>query len=278
MKTLQKLKMGAWTAIALFGLTGTAVAGETLDRVMEKKSMVVATNASWPPQSFLDDSGNLTGFDIDVSGEIAKRLGVEISYETPDWAIMTGGHWKGRYDIGVASVTPTKARSKVIDFVSIYYYSPYVYVVHADSDIQTVEQLNGRKIGVETATTSEDFINRRLEIDAPGMPPIEYKVEPGEIRTYASSMLPFDDLRLGAGVRLDAVIAPVQTAENAIKNGYKVRIIENEYAFREPLVVIADKGDDEWVTKVSGVLEEMKSDGTLSALTEKWYGKDFSDK
>lgn len=74
------------------------------------------------------------------------------------------------------------------------------------------------------------------------------------------------------------MIAPVQTAENAIKNGYKVRIIENEYAFREPLVVIADKGDDEWVAKVSGVLEEMKSDGTLSALTEKWYGKDFSDK
>lgn len=182
------------------------------------------------------------------------------------------------FNCQATSVTPTKARAKVIDFVSIYYYSPYVYVVHADSEIQIVDQLTGKKIGVETATTSEDFINRRLEIEAPDMPPIEYKVEPGEVRTYASSMLPFDDLRLGAGVRLDGVIAPVQTAENAIKNGYPVRIIENEYAFREPLVVIADKGDDEWVAKVAGALEEMKVDGTLSALTEKWYGKDYSDK
>ncbi len=54
-------------------------------------------------------------------------------------------------------------------------------------------------------------------------------------------MLPFDDLRLGDGVRIDAIIAPEQTAQNAIKNGYPVKIIEGEYAFREPLVVIAEK-------------------------------------
>ena len=267
-------------AAALLGVIvpGAAFAGDTLERVMSKGTMVVATNANWPPQSFLNDSGKLEGYDIDVSREIAKRLGVEVAYETPDWAIMTGGHWKGRFDIGVASVTPTKARSKVIDFVSIYYYSPYVYVVHKDADIHTVEDLNGKVIGVETGTTSEDFINRRLEIDAPGLPPVEYKVEPGEVKTYASSLLPFDDLRLGAGVRLDAIIAPVQTAENAIKNGYPVRILEGEFAFKEPLVVIADKGDPEWAAKVAGVLDGMKSDGTLSTLTEKWYGKDYSDK
>lgn len=267
-------------AAALLGVIvpGAAFAGDTLERVMSKGTMVVATNANWPPQSFLNDSGKLEGYDIDVSREIAKRLGVEVAYETPDWAIMTGGHWKGRFDIGVASVTPTKARSKVIDFVSIYYYSPYVYVVHKDAGIHKVEDLNGKVIGVETGTTSEDFINRRLEIDAPGLPPVEYKVEPGEVKTYASSLLPFDDLRLGAGVRLDAIIAPVQTAENAIKNGYPVRILEGEFAFKEPLVVIADKGDPEWAAKVAGVLDGMKSDGTLSTLTEKWYGKDYSDK
>ena len=58
-------------------------------------------------------------------------------------------------------------------------------------------------------------------------------------------MLPFDDLRLGAGVRLDAIIAPVQTAEAAIASGYPVRILDGDFAFQEPLVVIADKGDAE---------------------------------
>ncbi|USJ27275.1 transporter substrate-binding domain-containing protein [Ensifer adhaerens] len=273
---MKKLFMRLTVGVAFVTAAVSAHAGETLDRVMEKKAMVVATNSGWPPQSYLDDSNEMVGFDIDVSREIAKRLGVEVSFETPDWATLTGGRWQGRYDLGVGSVTPTKARAQVIDFVGIYYYSPYVYVVHKDSDAKSVTDLNGKVIGVETATTSEDFINRKLEIDAPGLPPIEYKLEPGEVRTFADSMLPFDDLRLGAGVRLDAVIAPEQTAMNAIKNGYPVKVLEGEYAFREPLVVIGEKVDPDWTAKVGGIVEEMKKDGTLGQLTTKWYGKDYS--
>ncbi|MGH6773712.1 transporter substrate-binding domain-containing protein [Brucella tritici] len=266
--------MGVAGAILATGFS--AFAGETLDRVMEKKAMVVATNAGWPPQSFLDDSNKLVGFDVDVANEIGKRLGVTVSFETPDWATLTGGRWQGRYDVGVGSVTPTKARAKVIDFAGVYYYSPYVYVVHKDSEAKSVADLKGKVIGVETATTSEDFARRQLEIDAPGLPPIEYKLEPGEIRTFADSMLPFDDLRLGDGVRIDAIIAPEQTAQNAIKNGYPVKILEGEYAFREPLVVIDEKNDPEWTAKIGEIIQQMKSDGTLATLTAKWYGKDYS--
>lgn len=110
------------------------------------------------------------GFDVDVANEIGKRLGVTVSFETPDWATLTGGRWQGRYDVGVGSVTPTKARAKVIDFAGVYYYSPYVYVVHKDSEAKSVADLKGKVIGVETATTSEDFARRQLEIDAPGLP------------------------------------------------------------------------------------------------------------
>ncbi len=263
-------------AAAVLAMASLAHAGATLDRVMSKKTMVVATNSGWPPQSFLNDNNEMVGFDIDVSREIGKRLGVEVSFQTPDWATLTGGHWQGRYDVGVGSVTPTKSRAQVIDFAGIYYYSPYVYVVHKDSPLKSVGDLNGKVIGVETATTSEDFIRRNLQIDAPGMPPIQYKVEPGEVRTFADSMLPFDDLRLGPGVRLDAVIAPEQTALNAIKNGYPLRIIQGEYAFREPLVVIAEKGDSEWTAEVGEIIKSMKADGTLGTLTKKWYGADYS--
>jgi polar amino acid transport system substrate-binding protein len=89
-------------------------------------------------------------------------------------------------------------------------------------------------------------------------------------------MLPFDDLRLGPGVRIDAVVAPEQTAKNAIKNGYPLRVIEGEYAFREPLVVIAEKGDAEWTAKIGEIIKAMKADGTLGTLTKKWYGADYS--
>ncbi|MGV2104118.1 MULTISPECIES: transporter substrate-binding domain-containing protein [unclassified Rhizobium] len=271
-KSLKRMAIGA----AALAIASVAHAGATLDRVMSKKAMVVATNSGWPPQSYLDDNNQMVGFDIDVSHEIAKRLGVEVSFDTPDWATLTGGHWQGRYDVGVGSVTPTKARAQVIDFAGIYYYSPYVYVVHKDSPVKTVSDLNGKVIGVETATTSEDFMRHQLQIDAPGLPPIEYKVTAGEIRTFADSMLPFDDLRLGPGVRIDAVVAPEQTAKNAIKNGYPLRVIEGEYAFREPLVVIAEKGDAEWTAKIGEIIKAMKADGTLGTLTKKWYGADYS--
>lgn len=269
---LKSMAIGA----AALAIASVAHAGATLDRVMSKKAMVVATNSGWPPQSYLDDSNQMVGFDIDVAREIGKRLGVEVSFETPDWATLTGGHWQGRYDVGVGSVTPTKARAQVIDFAGIYYYSPYVYVLHKDSPVKTVADLNGKVIGVETATTSEDFMRHQLQIDAPGLPPIEYKVTAGEIRTFADSMLPFDDLRLGPGVRIDAVVAPEQTALNAIKNGYPLRVIEGEYAFREPLVVIAEKGDAEWTAKIGELIKAMKADGTLGTLTKKWYGADYS--
>ena len=254
----------------------TAYAGETLDRVTSTKILSVATNAGWPPQSYLDDSNQLVGFDIDVANEIAKRLGVTTNFDTPEWGVMTGGHWSGRWDVAVGSITPTKPRAEVLDFAAVYYYSPYVFAVNNDSSVTDPKELNGKRIGVETGTTSEDYINRRLVIDAPNVPPITYWLEPGEIKTYADSMLPFDDLRLGEGVRVDAVIAGEQTVLGAIKNGYPIKVLPGDYAFQEPLAVVADKGDAEWTAKVGEIIEAMKADGTLSTLTTKWYGKDYS--
>jgi len=274
---MRKLFLGTVVTLGLISaMNVSAQAGPTMDRVMKAGEMKVATNSGWPPQSYLDDSNKLVGFDVDVANEIGKRLGVKVSFETPEWNVLTGGRWHGRFDVGVGSVTPTKARSQVIDFAGIYYYSPYVFVVHKDSKAKSRNDLNGKTIGVETGTTSEDYINRRLEIDAPGIPPIEYTLTPGEVKTYADSMLPFDDLRLGDGKRIHAVIAPEQTAQNAIKNRYPVKILEGDYAFKEPLVVITDKGDPEWTAKLGSIIQSMKDDGTLGKLTTKWYGADYS--
>ncbi|MCG7391587.1 transporter substrate-binding domain-containing protein [Microvirga sp. ACRRW] len=274
---MRKLFLGTVMALGFVSVMNAAAqAGPTMDRVMKAGEMKVATNSGWPPQSYLDDNNKLVGFDVDVANEVAKRLGVKVSFETPEWNVMTGGRWHGRFDVAVGSITPTKARSQVIDFAGIYYYSPYVFVVHKDSKAASRDDLNGKKIGVETGTTSEDYINRRLEIDAPGLAPIQYTLTPGEVKTYADSMLPFDDLRLGDGTRIHAVIAPEQTAQNAIKNRYPVKVLPGDAAFKEPLVVVTDKGDPEWTAKLGSIIQAMKDDGTLSKLTTKWYGNDYS--
>jgi polar amino acid transport system substrate-binding protein len=249
---------------------------DTFHRVQSRGVLIVATNAGWEPQSFIDDDGGLSGFDIDVAREIARRLGVKVRFETPDWSLMTGGHWHGRWDMMVGSATPTKARAHVVDFAGIYYYSPYVFVVNTKSAIHQRSQLNGKKIGVETGTTSEDYIRRHLEIDDPNAPPVSYSVTPGQVHTYANSMLPFDDLRLPPGVRLDAVLAPEQTAVQAIRRGYPIRILPDGYAFREPLTVVTDKGDPAWTSRIRGIIAAMKADGTLRSIALRWYGKDYT--
>jgi len=253
-----------------------AAPGDTLRRVRARGVLTVATNAGWEPQGFIDDAGHLVGFDIDVAREIARRLGARVRFVTPDWALMTGGHWYGRWDMMVGSATPTKARAQVVDFAGTYYYSPYVFVVNAASPIRRRADLDGRRIGVETGTTSEDYIRRRLQIDDPAAPPVVYSVNPGRVRTYANSMMPFDDLRLKAGVRLDAVLAPEQTAQRAIRAGYPIRVLPDGYAYREPLTVVTDKGDPDWTARIRAVIAAMRADGALRAITLKWYGKDYS--
>src|SRR5579871_553288 len=137
--------LGAGIALTAFG----AHAGATLDRVMKNGTMMVATSGKWPPQAFLNDKHEFDGFDIDVAKEIARRLGVKVAFDTPQFSLMTGGHWHGRWDLSVLSVTPTKSRAELLDFPAVYYYSPYVFVVNKDSKAKTRADLNGKVIGVE---------------------------------------------------------------------------------------------------------------------------------
>jgi len=118
-------------------------------------------------------------------------------------------------------------------------------------------------------------MKKELVIDAVGAPPFEYKVTPGEIKIYDTDTTAFDDLRIGDGKRLDAVFSARPTIAEAIKNGYPLRIIEPA-AFYEPLSVAVDKGDAEFSAKVAEIIKSMHDDGTLTALSMKWYGADLT--
>ncbi|NWB07099.1 transporter substrate-binding domain-containing protein [Pseudomonas sp. G5001] len=267
----------AAVATALTSLTGAAWAGSTLDRIHETKVIKVATSANWPPQSFLGPDNKLQGFDIDVASEIGKRLGSKVDFVTPEYGIITAGRWSSRWDLSVGSMTPTTERTRVLDFPAIYYYTPYVFAVHKDAAETKVADLNGKIIGVEAGTTSEDYINRRLKIDAADVPPFTYEVTPGEVRTYGDSMGPLDDLRMGDGVRLNATLSALPTiVAAAVKNGYPIVRVEGKPAYYEPLAIAVDKGDEAFNSALTKIVADMKADGTLKQLSEKWYGADLT--
>lgn len=257
-------------------MSGPALAGETLDRIMASGVLVGASADGFPPVAFLNENNEFDGFDVDVLEIIAGRMGLEAEIVTPSWEAQVAGNWADRWDIAVGSMTPTPARAEVLDFPAIYYYTPAVFIVHEDNT--TVEQaadLSGLVIGSCAACTYEDYLRHTLVIDAVGAPPFEYQVDPGEIRTYAGQGLPFDDLRLGDGVRLDAVLTNLPTAQEAIDQGLPFRIV-GEPVFFEPLAIAIDKGDAEFAAEVAEIVEGMHADGTLTSLSEEWFGVDLT--
>lgn len=252
-----------------------AQAGATLDRVMKTKTLTMSSDAAYPPQSFLNDNNEMDGFDVDVGREIAKRMGATLKIVTPAWEVITAGNWNGRWDISVGSMTPTEARAKVLSFPAVYYYVPASFIVHKDSKISKISELNGKTIGVCGGCTYEAYLNHNLVIDAVGTPKFEYQVKAGKIRSYETDTNAFDDLRLGDGKRLDAVLSSLPTELEAIKNGYPMKTV-GDPVFYEPLAVATDKGDPEFDAKVKSIVEAMKADGTLTELSKKWYGVDYT--
>lgn len=252
-----------------------AMAGETLDRVTSTGTLTMSSDPEYPPQSFLNDANEMDGFDVDVGKEIAKRLGAELKIVTPAWEVITAGGWAGRWDMSVGSMTPTAARAEVVSFPAVYYYTPASFAVHTDSSVETLADLDGKVIGTCGGCTYDAYLNKDLVIDAEGAPPFEYQVTAGEIRTYETDTNAFDDLRLGDGVRVDAVFSALPTIQEAIKNGYPMKVV-GEPAFYEPLSVATDKGDPEFDAKIAEIVGAMHEDGTLTALSEKWYGVDLT--
>ena len=257
----------------MLALPAGLIAGETLKRVESKGVLKVATSPNWPPQSFINDNNEMDGFDVDVAKEVAKRLGVKVKFVTPDWNIITSGRWNGRWDLSVGSMTPTKKRAEVLDFPAIYHYSSNSFVVHKDSKAMKMADLEGKKIGVAAGSTGDLYMKRNLVIDAVNAPEVIYAFKTDDVKPYTMIAPALDDLRLGDGVRLDAIIDNRNAMLKAVKNGYPFRVLDG-VAFAEPLALATDKGDAEFNQKLDEIIQAMRSEGVLKKISLKWFDVD----
>lgn len=272
MKKTRLLPLG----LALFATCSVALAGSTLDRVTTKGELVGVLMESYPPFSFLNDQNQLDGFDVDVARAVAQRLGVKLRLETPSWDVIAAGHWSGRYDICVCSMTPSKARAEVFDFPVEYYQSPAVIVVNAkNNDITSGKDLSGKKVGVISASTYEAYLNKDLVIEGAADKPLKYPFDQVQVAPYDNETVAFQDLALGAGVRLDAMVTNLITARERIAQDPRFKIA-GDTLYAEPNVVAVEKGDAQWNAKVAQVVAQLKADGTLGKISRKWIGADIS--
>lgn len=272
MKTQALLPFG----LALLATCSMAFAGSTLDRVTQKGELNGVMMENYPPFSFLNDQNQLDGFDVDVAKAVAERLGVKLKLHTPSWDVIAAGRWSGRYDICVCSMTPSKARAEVFDFPVEYYQSPAVIVVNAKDDvIHTGKDLSGKKVGVISASTYEAWLNKDLVIEGAEDKPLSYPFEVVQVAPYDNETVAFQDLALGSGVRLDAMVTNLITAKERITQDPRFKIT-GDTLYAEPNVVAIEKGDPQWNAKVTEVVNQLKADGTLSKISQKWIGADIS--
>lgn len=252
---------------------------DLLATIRERGKMVMSTDPNYAPQSFLNDKGEMDGFDIDVAKEVAKRLGVGLEFVTPDWDLITSGNWGGRWDLSIGSMTITPERAKVLHFTQPYYYTPAQFVVHKDNtSFKRVEDLSGKRIGVCGACTYEYYLDKTLVIEGETF---EFKVENAQIKTYDTDADAIQDLALGDGVRLDAVLSALPTLVEAQKSGVPIKLL-GDPVFYEPLAVAIDRSAPQdptsFVQAVDKIIGEMHADGTLTNLSMKWYGVDLTKK
>jgi polar amino acid transport system substrate-binding protein len=269
---------GAAVLLALGLLAGPAGAQEPdhLQRILDAGVIRMSTDPAYPPQSELVD-GVIVGFDVDVGTEIAERLGVAIQLETPDWVLITAGSWGDRWDFSVGSMTITSERQEILDFTQPYYFTPAQLAAHADTGITTTEGLAGKTICMGEATSYLEWMGGTLDFGTET--PTTVAPEGSIPVTRPTDRDCAQEWGLGR-IDFEGWLASSTTVEDAIADGLPI-VKLGDPVFYEPLAIAFDKSvadNDSLVAAVDTIVGEMHADGTLSELSQKWYGIDLTKK
>ncbi len=271
----------------------SAAAADLLSEVQARGKLIVSTDPAYPPQSELvadaappadtkcsgdeKPANQFTGFDIDTAAEIAKRLGVEVCFVTPDWTLITAGGWAGRWDLSIGSMTITPERMEKLYFTQPYYTTPAAFFIHQDNTTFTQPaDLSGKKVGGCSGCTYEAYMDGTLSI--PGET-IDFVVTDAEFAGYDTDVPALEDLALGDGVRLDAVLTALPTGQGYIADGGPLKQL-GEPVYFEYLAGAIDKASasdtQSFQDAVNKAIQEMHADGTLKTLSEQYYGTDLA--
>ena len=290
--TVSVILIFTWVLAACAPATPTPVTNK-LDQILARGTLVISTDPAYPPQSQLVEgatratntkcttdqhtANELSGFDIDTAVAVAKALGVEACFFTPDWTLIIGGKWSDRWDISIGSMSITPERMQVLYFTQPYYTTPAAFFVHKDNTtFKQPSDLSGKKIGGCTGCTYDSYLAGTLKI--PGET-INNVVQNPDFKGYETDLNALQDLALGDGVRLDAVITAQPTGEGAIKDGMPLKQL-GDPVFFEYLAGAIDKSAPidpiPLAKKVSEIIQKLQTDGTLLQLSQKYYGVDLT--
>ena len=262
--TLAGCSSNSGSSAAASGAASSAAstgAADQLAAIQTNGKLVVALEGAWQPWSYHDESDTLVGYDVEVSRAIAEKLGVEPEYVESDWDSLFAGLDAGRCDIVCNGVEVTDERAKTYDFTTPYGYIHTALAVRKDNeDIKSFEDLKGKTTANSLASTYMELAES-YGATVQGIDTLEETIQlltAGRIDATLNADVSFYDY---LNVHPDADFKLVAQTEDASHVAIPVR-----------------KGDDSasLLEAINIAIEELRADGTLKALGEKYFGQDIS--
>ncbi|UAC47176.1 transporter substrate-binding domain-containing protein [Bacillus aquiflavi] len=222
----------------------------------EKKVLKMGTASDYPPFEFVDTakSNEIIGFDIDLVKMIGDKLGYEIKVQDYDFSGLIPALQAGKLDLVLSGMTPTAERKESVDFSDVYYEAKHMIVSQKDSKIETLDDLNGKTLGVQLASIQEEKANELAES-------LELKVEKRDrIPELVQEIL--------AG-RFDAAIIEDKIANGYLKENKDLVGFTIEEDSEEAGYAIAFPKDSELTEEFNKALKELMENGELEKLEKK---------
>lgn len=250
------------TAAADTASAETSDGGE-LEKVKAAGKLVIGIEGTYPPFTYHNDDGSLAGLDVELGTALAEKLGVEVEFQEAAWDSLLIGIDSGRFDTVINSVSITDERAEKYDFSDPYYYEARRVVVRADDDsIQAPEDLNGKKI----ATNATNAFLPWYEEQGAEIVGIDTSAE--AIDLVLSGRADF----LGTSIPvLNAYLDEHPDAKDKLKEAF---VIPNS---EDVIAIPVRKGETEFLDAINAALTELRADGTLKAISEKYLGGDYTE-
>ncbi|MFY0543176.1 basic amino acid ABC transporter substrate-binding protein [Brevibacillus sp. H7] len=255
------LTVGIGLVVSACGTSGgqQSSVGGAAGQGASDKVYVVGTDAAYPPFQMME-ADKISGHDIDVMNAIAEAAGIKIEWKNTGWDPLFDGLDKGTVDIGISSITITEKRKEKYDFSEPYFEANQLILVAEDSPVNKLADLQGKKIGVQSATTGEEVVKKAFGDTYEG------------IKGYDDMPSAVDDFFNG---RVDAVVADNGVLQYYAKKmtGKKYKLIKDDSFEKEFYGIMLKKGNTELLNKINQGLKTIKDNGKLQEIYKQYFGQ-----